>query len=558
MKTERTSALALIAAVLALCGFAATASAKVAFDQSFGTNGTEVSSGLMLVGGASLAPDGKFAVAGSSGNMPMSFSVARYTADGKPDGTFGSSGFVNDAIPGSDLSGYWQARATDVAVQPDNKLVVVGMYQVGSVKSLAAIVRLNANGTPDTDFGADGRVLIELQDSAQADAVQLAPNGDILVGGTSFSNSPYYSPNVIAIRLNSSGDPVGFGGDGIASTNLTANAMIWTSDVLVDGTGVLVAATRGNQISLTRFKADGELDASYGVGGAASAAFPDMSGSGRATKLADGRVIVAGSSGSGFALARFTAAGQLDPTYAFGGMLTLGFTGASAAADVAVRGNGKVIAVGRQGDLQGNGGPITIAMAGTTPEGLRDDSFGASGRVTTQLPLVSSSSAGNALLDAQGRLLVVGTAGYSGVGMARYLVDDLPGEGSPGASLDADFPWSIKSSKLKSLDGDLEGTAAKVQVAMRLNLSKSAKGVHASKSTRRCQWLKSSKAKFSAVKKKTGCVTKTWLRARVSASGHWKFALKKRLPKGSYTVFVRALNDLGAATAQLERPLKVK
>jgi hypothetical protein len=53
-------------------------------------------------------------------------------------------------------------------------------------------------------------------------------------------------------------------------------------------------------------------------------------------------------------------------------------------------------------------------------------------------------------------------------------------------------------------------------------------------------------------------VTKTWLAARVSASGHWKFALKKRLPKGDYTVFVRALDGLGSATAQLQRDLKVK
>jgi uncharacterized delta-60 repeat protein len=554
---SRLAALALVAGALAASCLASSAAATVSFDPTFGTNGTSYAGGLSYVGGAAQDADGRIAVAGSQAPVFMKFGAARFDASGKPDNSFGSGGVVVDAMPGPDLPGYFQAHSTDVAVQPDHKLVLVGWYQVASVKSLLAVVRLNENGTVDTDFGDGGRVLLDLQDGAQANAVQIASNGDIVVGGSSFDNSPAYVPNVVAVRLDSNGDPVNsFGGDGVASTDLSGSATIDATDVLVDGDGVLVVAGRDNQIALTRFKADGDLDAAYGSGGTAHAAFPENSGPGKAVRLADGRVVVSGGSGAGFALARFSASGQLDASYGFGGMLTLGFAGTSFAADVAVRSNGKVIAVGHQGDLNG-GGPVTIAMAGTTAEGLRDDSFGNAGRVTTQLPLTSRSSANTALLDAQGRLLVVGGAGQ-GIGMARYLVDDVvPEGGTPGASLDADFPSAIKSSKLKGLDGDLVGAAEKVDVALRLNLSSGAKGVGTAKSSRRCQWLKTAKAKFTKVKKQAGCDRKTWLHASIK-NGHWKLALKRHLPKGKYTVFVRALDGAAAAAAHLEKSLKVK
>ena len=50
--------------------------------------------------------------------------------------------------------------------------------------------------------------------------------------------------------------------------------------------------------------------------------------------------------------------------------------------------------------------------------------------------------------------------------------------------------------------------------------------------------LKSSKAD-----KKNGCTSRKWLAAKGAAS--WSFKLKKKLPKGSYVLFSRAIDKKG-------------
>ncbi|MGH2907385.1 MAG: hypothetical protein ACRDKI_11545 [Solirubrobacterales bacterium] len=543
--------------VTALC--ATAAHATVAFDGTFGSGGTAVSAALAEGASTALAPDGKIVVAGTKGYIPLTFGVARFKANGTPDPDFGSGGVIADAMPGPDLPGYYQARVSAVAVQSDKKIVLVGVYQTGSVATQLAIVRLNENGTPDADFGSGGRVLFPIQDGASATGVAIAANGDIVAGGYSYDNSPYYAPNVVAVKVDSNGDPVNsFGGDGVASTDFTNNQMFWTGDVLIDGDGVLVVGNLGYQMSLTRFKANGDIDTGYGAGGTAKASFPENSDGNGAVRLPDGRVVVAGSSGSSMAIARFTAGGGLDPSYGFGGMLTIGFAGSSRAYSVAARPGGKLIVAGTQGDINGSGAS-TFALVGTNADGTRDESFGAAGKVTSQLPLTSRASARKALFDADGKLLVAGSAGYGGIGMARYTVDDENGAGAGGIELDADFPSSTKAAKLKKLTGDVGAEAKQVDVALRLNLGANGDGVKTSaKRPPRCQWMKSTKAKFTGVKRTRACGKQVWLRATIDRRGHWKLPLKHRLPRGKYTVFMRALNAAGATANQVEKSLRVK
>src|SRR5439155_19047135 len=66
--------------------------------------------------------------------------VARLNTDGSLDTSFGVGGKQTVAFSGDD-------RATGVAVQPDGKVVVVGSTSNGVPD--VAIVRLNADGTPD-------------------------------------------------------------------------------------------------------------------------------------------------------------------------------------------------------------------------------------------------------------------------------------------------------------------------------------------------------------------------------------------------------------------------
>jgi uncharacterized delta-60 repeat protein len=71
--------------------------------------------------------------------------IARLNTDGSLDTTFnaGGSGFTLSTI---------RNIGSDMHVQPDDKIVAVGMFTHYNGTSSKGIIRLNANGTIDTSF----------------------------------------------------------------------------------------------------------------------------------------------------------------------------------------------------------------------------------------------------------------------------------------------------------------------------------------------------------------------------------------------------------------------
>src|SRR5205814_6591135 len=110
-------------------------------------------------------PDGMILVAGKRGPYGLSskndFLVARYQADGRPDASFGRGGVV---VTDFDRS---YDMALDIGLQPDGRIVVVGEADGGF-----AIARYTAEGNLDTTFGAGGKVISRLGASATAVAIQ--------------------------------------------------------------------------------------------------------------------------------------------------------------------------------------------------------------------------------------------------------------------------------------------------------------------------------------------------------------------------------------------------
>jgi uncharacterized delta-60 repeat protein len=119
-------------------------------DITFGTNG-QVFTGFGADHHGSQAmvrqPDGKILVAGFSGlNDDADFAIARYNPNGSLDTSFGSGGKVTVGVgPDYDMG-------FDISLQPDGKILVVGQTSVDAWVTSA--VRLNANGSIDTTFGA--------------------------------------------------------------------------------------------------------------------------------------------------------------------------------------------------------------------------------------------------------------------------------------------------------------------------------------------------------------------------------------------------------------------
>jgi uncharacterized delta-60 repeat protein len=140
-------------------------------------------SGIVLVpagdGGEAIAnalaiqPDGKLLVAGyARDGGDTKVMLARFNADGSPDGGFGSGGTVLTPMGDGD-----DVAASALGLQLDGRIVVAGhATDSGGTNLMAA--RYNADGSPDGSFGTGGVSLIPLGDDGTAEANGLAIQGN--------------------------------------------------------------------------------------------------------------------------------------------------------------------------------------------------------------------------------------------------------------------------------------------------------------------------------------------------------------------------------------------
>ena len=108
-----------------------------------------------------------------------------HAAAGDLDTSFGVGGRVV-----TDVSGYTGEFGQDVALQPDGKILVAG-YALSSSDGTSdfVVLRYNSDGSLDTSFGVDGKVLTDFgnpNDRAQAIALQV--DGRIIVAGLAYTS----------------------------------------------------------------------------------------------------------------------------------------------------------------------------------------------------------------------------------------------------------------------------------------------------------------------------------------------------------------------------------
>lgn len=160
-------------------------------DPSFGGDGvstTQISSvsDIYLPLGAAVQPDGKVLVTTNSYmNINEGFALLRYNTDGSLDSQFGNNGKALTAIGSFDV-----ARKT--TVQPDGKILVAGYSNFNPQAVDMVLLRYNANGELDTQFGVEGLGLIIADINSQADialSMALQPDGKILLAGNTSTNN---------------------------------------------------------------------------------------------------------------------------------------------------------------------------------------------------------------------------------------------------------------------------------------------------------------------------------------------------------------------------------
>ena len=209
-------------------------------DQSFGVNGFIFEIPGMGGEGRSVdvQPDGKIVVGGfgSFSGGPFEFVLFRYNIDGSLDNSFGTNGLVRTLI-----SAGIGARLFDVELQNDGKILAVGDNKVAGTDNENIICRYNINGSLDANFGNNGITHINYDSGNDVAYFVLAqPDLKILVTGTSDNGLDY---DITLARLNQDGTlDSGFGNNGKVITNLGGNEDYGYGISLASDLGILVAA----------------------------------------------------------------------------------------------------------------------------------------------------------------------------------------------------------------------------------------------------------------------------------------------------------------------------
>lgn len=188
-------------------------------------------------------PDNKIVVAIRTLTTSQ-ISLARYLSNGTLDPGFGTGGIVT-TVSGSCL-----------ALQPDNKLVVVGN---------GVIERYLATGVPDITFGGTGSVPLNILTFWDGKPVAFQPNGRIVVVGAVDVGPDY---DLAVARYNSDGSVDStFGTDGIAQHHLNGGSAVGVHGaVRPDGKIVILGysdiGSAGNGFFLARLLGDKSSEAS--------------------------------------------------------------------------------------------------------------------------------------------------------------------------------------------------------------------------------------------------------------------------------------------------------
>jgi uncharacterized delta-60 repeat protein len=306
-------------------------------DTTFGSGGKRVvrfGGDEEAVFGATLQPDGKILLVGDS---DFRVAVARLNRNGSLDTTFSGDGrlvFSWGAI----------SRATAVLALPNEKLLVAGFS--GPEGGNMQIARLTAGGALDPTFGTAGKTAVDFGGDDFATAMARHANGRILLAGRSTT------AGAVVARLRSNGvlDPDFGGGDGRLSVGSgSLNAVIVQPDrkILVAGNALGSAV-----MTVTRLRTNGDPDTTFDGDGTATIDFGSLADAGNDAALqTDGRIVVAGytqATDSPPAIARLNANGSPDTTFGGGdGKVTIDFGAATFMNAVALQPNGRIVVAGQ-------------------------------------------------------------------------------------------------------------------------------------------------------------------------------------------------------------------
>ncbi len=247
--------------------------ANGAIDSSFGNGGIveESLGGYENPSGILVQPDGKIVVAGSTAdNFKGVFTlyVVRYNEDGSHDLSFSNKGILQEFTDPIQPGG--------IALQPDGKIIVGGDYEFSNANAFF-IKRYMKDGSGDKEFGNQGEALYKFPDpinSSYMYSLALQADGKIVSAGSTYTS--YFTGNATIVRFNADGSIDNqFGKGGSTITSLGDNTGIEIKDIAIQTSGKIIAGaltydgypfTYSNFASI-QYTKDGAIDSSFATNG---------------------------------------------------------------------------------------------------------------------------------------------------------------------------------------------------------------------------------------------------------------------------------------------------
>lgn len=341
--------------------------------------------------------------------------IVRNLPNGSLDPDFGINGQVIYSVT--------RIYISSMIIQEDGKILVAASGCQDSCDILTSdnydffIIRFLQDGYPDTAFGDQGLVKVNLGQNEFTSGMVVQDDGKILVTGR--INYGEFS-DIILIRLLSEGKPDStFGAAGIVSTDLNSLYPYFIGGLLAlqpDGK-IIVVAKNFDQFgdlhpsAILRYDSNGILDHSFGSNGVIDSTYSSFD----AIDIQyDGAILLAGgwcSWGCGMVLSKYTSSGHLDSAFSDHGQFASY--------------GGRFMAIKTQTDhkiLTTGYWPGNLFLMRFTPEGHPDTTFALMG--TSLTPYGDLSFSGNKIyIQPDGKIMVVGVANGNKVFIARYYND---------------------------------------------------------------------------------------------------------------------------------------
>lgn len=384
-----------------LAGMIARLTADGDLDTTFGGTGIVITNRSVAANDniQSVHPlsDGSILVAGSitiAGDSD--FFVSKYTVTGTIDNTFNGTGIaqVNNGLTDS-------CRSMQVASDGS-------IFLFGNSSGNMVVAKLTAAVGLDASFGAGGLTSADITGNNDYDYAAdsaLLSDGRLVVIGYTYLDTEEYS----IARFNPDGTmDTTLNGTGTGFYDIDGDPYddIW--DILLQADGkILIGGTSEKSdegsFAVKRLNTNGSFDATFGASGTATTT--PVSGRYSLIKkmhlLANGKILAAGTDYDQFILARYLANGSLDTSFAAGAGIALTEISAGNGERVSsmlVQADGKIIVTGSYNN--------DLALVRYSSEGILDTSFGSSGISVLDLGVVDEASTAYELAD--GKLLVAG------------------------------------------------------------------------------------------------------------------------------------------------------